>query len=238
MADAQTIEQRRRDRDALLLAFLWDAEAFRWRDRRTGLLLSLAALKLALIEYTDAVADDLAALTVLLNERRLSIAQWQVAMAHEIKLLHLAMTAAAVGGFERMTDADLSRVSTRVQNQYGYLARFGSGIEQGKVSPKQATARARMYANGSQGAAFERARYDLFVKLAGTGLAVEMKNNLRPAEHCTTDHEAGTVGCLEETRRGWVPLGTMSLPGMRRCRANCHCYTTYRVVRQPAQGTP
>ncbi len=46
------------------------------------------------------------------------------------------------------------------------------------------------------------------------------RNILAPAEHCG--------GCLEETGKGWVPIGTLVPVGSRDCLSNCLCHLEFR----------
>jgi len=55
----------------------------------------------------------------------------------------------------------------------------------------------------------------------------EESNELGEADHCD--------GCLEETSKGWQPIGTISMPGDRQCTVRCKCTMRYR--RLEADGT-
>lgn len=60
------------------------------------------------------------------------------------------------------------------------------------------------------------------------GMKLEEKNILGDADHCRTT--AGVVGCPEWSKRGWLPVGTMTPPGCRPCLTNCKCRLGFRIV--------
>lgn len=75
--------------------------------------------------------------------------------------------------------------------------------------------RIAMYAGGGWAA--------LQALLAGRALGDGMReerNVLGRAEHCD--------GCLTETARDWVPIGTLIPVGERTCLSNCRCHLEYR----------
>jgi hypothetical protein len=51
----------------------------------------------------------------------------------------------------------------------------------------------------------------------------EESNLLAPAEHCE-----GQGSCVEQTTRGWVPVGSLIPIGGRLCVTNCKCQIRYR----------
>lgn len=50
------------------------------------------------------------------------------------------------------------------------------------------------------------------------------RNLLGIADHC--------AGCIIETKRGWVPYGTLIPLGQRDCKAGCRCTIIYKVNRR------
>ena len=53
----------------------------------------------------------------------------------------------------------------------------------------------------------------------------ECRNVLGPADHCE-----GANSCIEQTAKGWVPIGggAMVPIGSRLCLSNCRCRLEYR----------
>jgi hypothetical protein len=126
---------------------------------------------------------------------------------------------------------DFSREVSRFDPNTGTLEDLEPRVA---VSDDKAVARAKLYAATAR-STYEESVVQSWLDLAATGVAVEQRNVLAAdAEHCKTDERKGTIGCVEETRRGWVTLGTMSLPGRRTCRQGCACRMEYR--RKPSQN--
>lgn len=52
------------------------------------------------------------------------------------------------------------------------------------------------------------------------------RNILDPAsEHCK---DSDLPGCITETKKGWVPIGTLSNPGLRTCSTRCRCQLQFK----------
>jgi hypothetical protein len=120
--------------------FRWDAAAQRWRGA-SGRFVKESSLKRALTRFADNAGAEIRGLAEQLNEGRISLAEWQAGTAARVKDLHLAMSAAARGGFHNLTQADYGRIGARLRRQYGYLQRFALDIEAGRLSPAQIVAR-------------------------------------------------------------------------------------------------
>ena len=143
---------------------------------------------------------------------RLTLAEWQVKMARELKLLHLAQGAAARGGFAQLTPSDFGRIGQRLQQEYGYLIKFALAIEKRKQPlDGRLINRMQQYVESSRRTYEEVKRWSA---LAG-GILTHEYNRLGPADHC--------VDCLAATAMGVRPIGEISTPGARRCQGKCHC---------------
>lgn len=150
-------------------------------------------------------------------EGRLSLADWQFQSMQAIKSGHLISLALAKGGWNNLDQSDYGWVGQRIRGQYAYLRDFAGQIASGRqpLTP-MVLARSELYAEAARQthrAAQRRAAQQ-------RGLEQE-KNQLGAADHCP--------GCLGETSRGWVPIGTLVPCGSRSCLARCHCSLTYRT---------
>lgn len=194
----------------------WNSRAGRYRDPLTGRYISRDAVRLML---DQAIAKSQARLQTVSDEFRrgaLSLDEWQLVMREEIKRTHLAAEMLVQGGQAQMTPADFGRVGQRVRTQYDYLRNFAQSLKDGIVRTDGTFLnRAKMYANSAR-VAFHESLGD---QLAGLGYSEE-RNLLATAEHCG--------GCLTETARGWVPIGTLIPVGERDCLANDRCQIDYR----------
>jgi hypothetical protein len=147
-----------------------------------------------------------------------TIEDWRTLMAQEVKNLHLATATAANGGWAQMSQADFGWVGQRLRIQYQYLDGFAQDIASGK-QPMDGTlaVRASLYAEASRGTHREMER-----RMARLRGEQQEKNQLGAADHCP--------GCLEQTARGWQPIGTLVPVGSRNCLSRCHCSMTYRTA--------
>jgi hypothetical protein len=158
-----------------------------------------------------------------LQAGEISLAEWQLAMEQEIKIIHTASAASARGGWAQMTQADWGWVGQRVRAQYAYLDRFTRQIAGGQQRlDGRALMRARMYAQAARATFQEmRRRYARIYKDGVTEERVLKPN----AEHC----EGGDnrPGCVELAALGRQPIGTLPPIGAAQCLTFCLC--TFRI---------
>lgn len=205
--------------------YVWNAKSLRYQNR-AGRFVSQRAIKQGLNTYVRRTQREIEALARDVSTGRIDVAEWQRQTANTIKSAHLAARAAAKGGWAQLDARDYGAIGADLRKQYKFLRRFAADIVSFKLTPKAIVARAGMYAQTGR-TAFERGRFDDHQRLAGTGVRVEMKNVLGDAEHCTAGN--GRPGCAEESAKGWVEVGTLSLPGERRCLGHCYCRLAYRT---------
>lgn len=189
----------------------WNERAGRYVDLSTGRFIARQVVQEALQATLDRVAANVAAVSQQLRAGEVTLAQWQLAMAEQVKLAHLTSAALAHGGWAQMTPADNGRVGQAVRAQYQYLQSFAAQVADG-TQPLDGTftRRAQMYANSGR-QTFEATQRAELVQRGAT----EERNVRHALDSCP--------GCLAATDAGWVPVGTLSLPGARECRTNCRC---------------
>jgi hypothetical protein len=163
----------------------------------------------------DAALEKESAKAVLLSQElrngTISLSAWREEMRIMIKNVHVYNAAIAKGGFAQMTAADYGRVGQIVRGEYGFLEGFARGIASGKVPlDGRFTERAKQYAQAGRGTYHQTER--AIMKAAGM---TKEWNILHPADHCG--------GCLGETARGKVPIGSLIPIGGRTCRRKCRC---------------
>ena len=183
----------------------------------------------------DATAEDIQS---LLDDERSQAAQqireateqllenedinsWEDEIAAIILLLLLGAYGLGKGGQEQISASDLDYLQVRLRNQLTFLRGFAEAILAGQLTPNQIRARAVYYSSDS------RLGYDQGLRvgyqLAGWNWE---RNILAIAEHCP--------GCLEETAKGWQPIGTLSPLGSRECRFNELCHWEFSSsIEQP-----
>lgn len=156
-----------------------------------------------------------------LVQGEISVAEWQEAMAVELRRAHVQAMAVGRGGWDQVTAADWARVAERLAREYGYLAGFAADVEAGQLSEAQIRARAEQY----EGAIWGTYWLGLGVAMGLAGFTEE-RRVLGQAEHCDD--------CVAWASFGWQPIGTLPLPGEQSvCRSKCRCTKVYRSPYRP-----
>lgn len=205
-----------------MAGFVFDPQSARYRDAASGRFVPAAQVRGAVDVVIQATGARLQQITGGLQTGTLTIEDWRGLMAAEVKSLHLATATAAKGGWAQMSQADFGWVGQRLRTQYQYLDGFAQDVASGK-QPMDGTlaVRASLYAEAARATHREMERRQ--ARLRGEMLE---RNQLGAADHCP--------GCLEQTARGWQPIGTLVPVGSRTCLARCHCTLLYRTA--PAQA--
>lgn len=146
----------------------------------------------------------------------LSLGQWERSMRVLIKDVHIFSVAGSVGGWAQLGPAEYGRIGQIVRTEYEHLYQFANDIASGKQSLGGVANRATMYvqagrtsAEAQQLASDADAGYD------------EEHNVMGSRDPCNE--------CPTLTRLGWVPRGTLPLPGRRECRRRCKCKIIRRI---------
>ena len=199
------------------MPFSFDPTTGRYRDA-AGRFVPDQSIRRALDVVLDAQAQTMRLLSQQLMDGTIMLADWQLAMMQATKAVHLVGTAVAHGGWSQLDQSDFGWAGQRIRTQYSYLNRFAADIASGRQNlDGTLLARSELYAQAGR-ATHRAAERRLATK---RGLAEE-KNLLGAADHC--------AGCLAETARGWVKIGTLVPCGSRDCLVRCHCSLTYRTV--------
>jgi hypothetical protein len=205
--------------------YTWDPKSLRYRASN-GQFVQQQAIKQALNTFVARVQKEIERLAGQVASGRIPVDEWQRLTANLVKSSHLASAAAAKGGWAQMTPADNLAVARGLKFQYTRLRKFAG--ELARLTPGDIVNRSGMYARSAAGA-YEQARFDTYAEKVRQGAKVRMRNRLsKTADHCKP--RDGRPGCVEETSRGWVAFGTMSLPGQRACLTKCKCTLEYDVV--------
>ena len=196
----------------------WNSDAQRYIDLRTGQFVSRAQVRTALDQAIVSAKDGMRDIAQDLVDGNISLADWQTRMAQQIKLIHLASGAAAVGGWAQLTPSDYGRIGAALRQQYAYLQRFALQIENGLV-PLDGRLIVRSLLYGEAG----RGTFEDFARAAAqrAGMTHE-RRVLGAAEHCKD--------CVKYAGWGWKPIGTLPRIGNSQCVTNCHCTFEFRKL--------
>jgi hypothetical protein len=195
--------------------FRWNAALARYIDPR-GRIVARLVVRGALDDALAATGKRMRENTVLMRDRRISVAQWHARMKADVKAVHVYSTAAARGGFAHVTPAEWGRVGNIVKAQYGHLDNFAAAVKGGKA-PRDGRLvnRADMYAQAG------RQSYHV------TDERVQLENGMRQERNILHTLDS-CDGCIDETAAGWVPIGELTPVGTRDCLSRCKCSIEYR----------
>ncbi|MDQ3540703.1 MAG: hypothetical protein M3440_08460 [Chloroflexota bacterium] len=200
-------------------AFTFDPIAHRYRDGASGRFLSSNAVHGYVVDYSVNVGASMRDLTQQLRQGALSVAEWQVRVAAEIKSAHVAAAIAAAGGRDQMTPSLWGATGQRIKTEYQFLSAFADGIASGAI-PMDGHVLDRTAQYGRD--ARETYWRIMSREMVRRGLDEE-RNVLDPSEHEVC------AGCLDATALEWQRVGTIQPVGSRvPCRANCLCSMQYR----------
>lgn len=201
--------------------FRYDPILHIYTSLATGNVVPAATVHGWVVDYSANLGQSLKVLTQQLRDGSITVAEWQLAMRQSIKDAHLATAIAAKGGRDQMTQADYGRVGQLLRQEYQFLSRFADGIADGSIPlDGRVLQRAAQYAQAS------RETYETFWRRETQRRGADEERNVRGAtDSCTSSRRPG---CVEETERGWVTIGTLSLPGSRTCLASCQCHLETR----------
>lgn len=203
----------------------WNDAAGRYTNLTTGRFISMSDVRNALDTTALVSRQNMRSLSEQLQAGKISLADWQVQMAREIKTLHTAAAASANGGWAQMSQSDWGATGQIIKQQYKYLQGFANDIASGKQPLNgRLIARSNQYAEAGRGT-FEqmRRRYER----DRNGQSVE-RRVLGFAEHC--EASKGTPGCVDLADRGWQPIGTLPPIGAATCRGFCKCRFEFGVM--------
>lgn len=137
----------------LFEAVAWSEGAQRWYwtagSGHTGFVAE-AAIEAELERHQLAMARTLETLTRDLYAGEMSVAEWETAVALELKNASLAQSMFAVGGADNMGASDYGRVGQTLREQYEFLDGFAKDIATENVTEGQAITRIDMYADATE----------------------------------------------------------------------------------------
>jgi hypothetical protein len=204
---SETAENRR-----VLLSYLVDDCKARLRSEGESLLRELAAVDLtAPAEFASPWE---------------TVARWRDGVARTLRRFYVAGALALTGPAE-FSPAEMETLRDRTTDQLDYLDGFAGDV----MSRRQArdgtlVSRSGMYGDSTWvvSMAVERTR------MVGLGMTREHSRLGASKDSCGRDgaSELGVPSCRQEQAKGWQPIGTLTLPGKRKCKGACKCHMEYR----------
>lgn len=142
---------------------------------------------------------------------------WARGMVDIVKATALIGSAFALGGWVRLSLPVIGDIAAGIRSELGYLDKFARDVAAGLVRRDgRFVRRSQLYAQAGwqvygawRGYQARRRGY------------TEERSVLDPsAEHCSA--------CVDESGKGWQPIGTLVPVGNRQCRGSCRCTMIYR----------
>ena len=156
-------------------------------------------------------------ITRRLTNGSLTLSEWETEFAQELKRSHLRLMMLAAGGKDNVGASHYGMAGAQIKKQYQYLDGFAIALKEGKLSRKQAIARAKLYGTSVRSTFYNVER--LQRQLEGFTVA---KRSLDPqAHHCAE--------CLIHSTRGeWRKIENVTPPGVAcSCGQRCRCSIIY-----------
>lgn len=202
-----------------------------WNDKSAryigsnGRFLSPLQVRSIIDEDIEAARLELEATALRLQRGELSVDQWRLETARQIKRLHIANYCAARGGTQGLTKRDFGRMGARIKRQYKYLNRFAVQISRRPelIQQRRFVSRVGSYAQAGR-ETFEAIRAREEVRRG----AVWARRVLHATESC--------AGCLAVAGR-WMLVADMPPIGSLQCNIHCKCTIEYAYTAdKPGDG--
>lgn len=184
----------------------------RFRDARTGRIISSRAIAESLATIQNSTAQQLGAMARAAANGEISAAVFQRAAMEVLKQTSAGATALAHGGWDRVPQAAWGRTGANLKQEYRYLAAFARDIASGTIDANTASARAELYADAAYGRYWAESQR----RAAQQNYGAERLITANDDRVCPT--------CREQQDRSWQPIGTFSVPVHLRCRCRLQYY--------------
>jgi hypothetical protein len=189
-----------------------------YHDSETGKFVGRAEILRTVAQEVKSLQSRLENLSKpLLNDAQ-SVADFQRAIAQELKTSYIQLAIVASGGKDRIGSRQYGAIGQILKEQYKLMDNFGKAIATGELSKAQIRARAGSYSRSLK-VAFHAAEK---ATRKGDGFTQAKRNLDSQAQHCRS--------CIEYETWGWVGINEIVLPGTRcECGQGCRCNVVYRI---------
>lgn len=203
----------------ILRGYTYSPTVARYRDTTTGRFVAKGRITALLETQVDAGTQRLANIVQGVFAKEIAPGTAQVLMRDELRRLNLSNAALGKGGIEQLTFRDYGRVGIQLRDSYQRVTNLVSDIQSGKVTMQQAMRRIEGYTLEARSQFFAAQRD----AIAASGRQHEERRTLHASESC--------ADCIDYAAQGWVPAGTLPLPGnASQCGKYCRCTIETREV--------
>jgi hypothetical protein len=201
----------------MLSDYLYRSTTGQYHNKKTNRFISRPQILRTVAQESQALGLRLRRISAPLLSDTQSVADFQRALAQELKNSYIQTAMVASGGKDRIGSSQYGAIGQVLKEQYKLIDVFGQAIANGELSSAQVRARAGSYSRSLKIAfhATEKATR----KSDGFN---EAKRNLDgQAEHCES--------CIRYAGWGWVGIDRLVVPGTKCiCREGCRCNVVYR----------
>lgn len=191
-----------------------------------GRAVSIRTIRAYLRRIEERLSGKILKLLNDLEAGRINEAEWKAAFDRSIKSSHILAGAIALGGIGVAVRS--AYVSERITGELQYADNFAAAVRaENAGSIRKIKARAAQYFRAAH-ITFVNAQFELIKE---QGHYKEVRNRLRPAEHCRRHilkSPTERIDCPTLSSWQWVPLKQMIPIGHRICHIYCRCYLEYR----------
>jgi hypothetical protein len=195
-----------------MVKYRYDSRVGQYRSGISGRFVSPSQIAVVVASTVDRLGDTLSDFSDQLIRDRLSVANFQLSVASELKntFIQLAQLASGGGAIDKAVEDGLGE-------QLDRLDKFGQAIGRGELSVPQIRARARAYSNSARVAFFQIEA----LSKARSGIKTAARRLDSQAKHCKD--------CLYYASLLYVPLSELISPGTNcECNVGCKCSVVYR----------
>jgi hypothetical protein len=191
--------------------FRYDKRVGQYRGE-SGRFVSPAQVAAVVAESVESLADRLEGYAEQMVRGKLSVANFQLSSAADIKDVHIQLGLLASGG-EKLDDS----INKELSSQFNRLKKFGSEVAGGNLSVPQIKARVRAYANSAKPSFYSTE----ILSKSRSGIKTGKRRLDNQAKHCRS--------CLAYAGLGYVSLSDLIAPGIDcECSYGCKCAIIYR----------
>lgn len=195
----------------------WDRASGRYRNIH-GRFVSRETVRLVIDETLEAHGRAVRGLAEDFRAKRITRAEWELGMRSAIRESALYNAAAARGGWHALGPREYGRIGQHVRAQLGYFERFARQVARGLPLDGRFLARSVLYVQSGRRLYHETERSEMRRR------GFDRERNIR----FRGDSCEGATGCVEQSRRGWVEIGTLLPIGARTCKGHCRCRLRFR----------
>lgn len=195
-----------------MVKFRYDIRVGQYRSGTSGRFVSPSEIAIVVAETVDRLGDTLSGYSDQLIRDRLSVANFQLSVASELKntFIQLSQLASGGGKIDKAVEDGLGE-------QLDRLDKFGHAIARGELSVPQIRARARNYSNSARVLFFQIEA----LSKARSGIKTAARRLDNQAKHCQD--------CIRLASLNFVPLSELVAPGTNcECNVGCKCSVVYR----------